>query len=367
MKEEIWTILYHKCSTNANPQYQNCPAGEASWCKWRKAEARGELTNFHHDKPPLTAQVQEVIKPVYEDLSRDELLARCLKAHTQNNNEPLNSLIWSFALKNLHSGTRIVDIVTFLAVIIFNEGFNGILKVLNALHCIVYFNRIYSHSVYLLFKEKRAKERQFHPPSNAKQALQLDVQKQEAQLNDIMKVDMIQDKNREEIIEIWQEYHKKKDCISGTMTAEQFDKMFTRGKKYSTFLLPLPRANGYEFIMSQFCGTEVHMTPLLWYQVHKENAPECLTMIHFTELKDSKNIVLVRGEFDANSLNVQEAQCLANELQLYYSMDDHQRLQLLQTFSERPDEFKHMDLIAQLETISLNMSKTSNVNARDAF
>lgn len=175
-----------------------------------------------------------------------------------------------------------------------------------------------------------------------------------------MKVDMIRDKSKEEIIEIWREYHKQKDCICGTMTAEQYDKMFARGRQYSTFLLPLPRDHGYEFIMCQFYGSEVHMTPLLWYQTHKENAPECLTMTHYTELKDDKDIVLMRGEYDTKLLDVQEAQCLANELQLYYSTDNEHRLQLLDMFTHRPSEFKHMDLIAQLETISLEPSTFEN-------
>lgn len=96
------------------------------------------------------------------------------------------------------------------------------------------------------------------------------------------------------------------------------------------------------------------MTPLLWYQAHKENAPECLTMVHYTEFKDDKGIVLMRGEFDSKTINVQEAQCLANELQLYYCTENPKRLQLLETFTRKPDQFKHMDLIAQLETLDLH-------------
>lgn len=132
MKKEIWATFYHKCSSDQNPQHQNCPAGEDS-CKYRKAEALGELHDFHHDKAPLTAQVQKAIKPVFEDLSRDELLTRCLGAESQNSNESLNSLIWTFAPKHIHSGTKIVQIATFLAVIIFNKGFEGILKVLDTM------------------------------------------------------------------------------------------------------------------------------------------------------------------------------------------------------------------------------------------
>lgn len=186
--------------------------------------------------------------------------------------------------------------------------------------------------------------------------MQPGTQAKEARLDSIMKVDMIKDRSKEEIIEIWKEYHKQKDCICGTMTPEQYDKMFSRGKQYSTFLLPLPREQGYEFIMCQFYGSEVHMTPLLWYQTHKENAPECLTMVHYTELRDDKGIILMRGEFDTKLLQAYEAQCLANELQLYYCNDNEHRLQLLKTFTNKPNEFKHMDLIAQLETISLESS-----------
>lgn len=202
----------------------------------------------------------------------------------------------------------------------------------------------------VIVKEKRAAKLY---QTEAKPNLEPGIQAKEARLNNIMKVDMIKDKTKEEIIEIWKEYHKQKDCICGTMTPEQYDMMFARGKQYSTFLLPLPRGNGYEFIMCQFYGSEVHMTPLLWYQTHKENAPECLTMIHYTELRDDKGIILMRGEFDTKLLQVHEAQCLANELQLYYCNDNKHRLQLLETFTHKPNEFKHMDLIAQLETISL--------------
>lgn len=210
----------------------------------------------------------------------------------------------------------------------------------------------------VIVKEKLQKTGEFYQ-AKAKSIFEPVTQTEEAKLNNIMKVDMIKDKSKEEIIEIWREYHTQKDYICGTLTPEQYDKMFARGKQYPTFLLPLPRENGYEFIMCQFYGSEVHMTPLLWYQTHKENAPECLTMTHYTELRHDKGIVLMRGEFDTKLINVQDAQCLANELQLYYITDNKQKLQLLETFTNRPNEFKHMDLIAQLESISL---ESCNVN-----
>lgn len=213
-------------------------------------------------------------------------------------------------------------------------------------------------------KAKRAEERKFQPASQAKPKLDTEVfGEKETRLDEIMKVELVEGKSRDELIEIWHEYHKNKDCISGVMTVEQYEKLFELGRTYPTFLLPLPRSQGYEFIMSQFHGKEIHMTPLLWYQVHKENAPECLSMKHYTEFAESKDLVLMRGEFDTKSINVQEAQCLVNELQLYYAAGNPERRKLLEKFTKQPDEFKHMDLIANLETISLVPDATKAANS----
>ncbi|KAK4881998.1 hypothetical protein RN001_005317 [Aquatica leii] len=140
-------------------------------------------------------------------------------------------------------------------------------------------------------------------------------------LNKIMKIELIQDKTAEEISTIWNDYHKNKDFICATIPPSVFDVMNKNSQKYPTFLFPIPRSQGYEFIICQFFCNTVHFTPLLNYQVHKENAPECLTIVHYMEFKDSKGIVLMRGEFNKNVINVQEAQCLANQLQLYYSQN----------------------------------------------
>ncbi|KAF2885515.1 hypothetical protein ILUMI_20665 [Ignelater luminosus] len=172
-------------------------------------------------------------------------------------------------------------------------------------------------------------------------------------LNKIMKLELIQDKDVNEIKRIWEEYHKTKDVIAATIPIEIYNEINSKATNYPTFLFAIPRTQGYEFIVCQFYRNTVHFTPLLNYQVHKENAPECLTIVHYTEFKDNKGIVLMRGEFDKNVLNVQEAQCLANQLQLYYGQNDPQKIALLEQFTKRPDEFKHMDLIKQIETLSL--------------
>ena len=60
-------------------------------------------------------------------------MKRCLRSETQNNNESLNSLIWTFASKYIHAGMQTIQISIFLAVCIFNEGFIPILKILSVM------------------------------------------------------------------------------------------------------------------------------------------------------------------------------------------------------------------------------------------
>lgn len=73
------------------------------------------------------------IRPVYKELSKDELLTRCLGGHTQNANESINSTVWRIVPKHLHSGIKIVEIAAYIAGGMFNEGYSAALKIMNLL------------------------------------------------------------------------------------------------------------------------------------------------------------------------------------------------------------------------------------------
>lgn len=100
-----------------------------------------------------------------------------------------------------------------------------------------------------------------------KKTLSEKVDPQEETLDKIMKVDLIQDKSADEIKEIWQQYHINKDVIAATIPASDYDAISTSAKNSPIFIFPLPRSQGYEFIMAQFYGNVVHFTPLICYQV----------------------------------------------------------------------------------------------------
>ena len=132
MKKEIWAGFYHKISTDKKPQHSYCPAGPKSWCKWRKSEAEGTLNTFEHPRA-RDNEAQEILKPIYEELTADNLLERCLGSNTQNNNASFNACVRQLAPKHQFAGKKIVGIATYCAACTFNEGFAAILKIMEVM------------------------------------------------------------------------------------------------------------------------------------------------------------------------------------------------------------------------------------------
>lgn len=133
MKKAIWATFYHYSSTDSKPVHKYCPESSESWCKWQQAKAKGELGNFRHDYSALPESVLKVIKPIYEDLSKDTLLERCVGGYTQNSNESFNQLIWKIAPKTMHSGARVVEIAAYTAACMFNNGATSLLQIMNVM------------------------------------------------------------------------------------------------------------------------------------------------------------------------------------------------------------------------------------------
>uniref|UniRef100_A0A673T667 ATP synthase mitochondrial F1 complex assembly factor 1 n=1 Tax=Suricata suricatta TaxID=37032 RepID=A0A673T667_SURSU len=76
--------------------------------------------------------------------------------------------------------------------------------------------------------------------------------------------------------------------------------------------------------------------------------------------KDTVYAVIPEEKFDlvwtrAQSCptNVAEAQCIANQVQLFYATDRKETYEIVETFNFRPNEFKYMSVIAELEQSGL--------------
>ncbi|XP_074098281.1 uncharacterized protein LOC141526972 [Cotesia typhae] len=133
MKSAIMATFYHYGSSDEKPNHDMCPKGEESWCSYQHAEARGELDTYSHDYSPLPSDVLKAIKPIYEDLSNENLLSRCIGGFNQNNNERFNQLVWKICPKTVNTSYTIVQIAAYVAMCIFNEGINSLLVLMNTL------------------------------------------------------------------------------------------------------------------------------------------------------------------------------------------------------------------------------------------
>lgn len=180
-----------------------------------------------------------------------------------------------------------------------------------------------------------------------------------------MKTELLEGKTAEEISEIWAAYHSNRDCIYATIPKNTYEEFYSNIKQYPMFILPLPRANAqvdgsaahehgqqnecYEFFFLQAQEHAVYLTSLSAIQLHKEMAPVSLSIYHYPELMESKGITLMMGEYDTNLLTAIEVQCLANQLQYYYTTKDPASKLTLHLFNKEPKSFDHMRLIRQLE------------------
>lgn len=133
MHNAIWATFDHYCSTDKNPKHEKCPTGPESWCSWQRAAAANELSTYEHDYQPFPEDVAEAIRPIYEHLSSEELLERCVGGFTQNNNESYNQLIWKISPKVLPAGSKTVEMAAYIAAGMFNEGAASLLYYMKAM------------------------------------------------------------------------------------------------------------------------------------------------------------------------------------------------------------------------------------------
>ena len=115
MKEAIGALLRHRLSLDALPNHVKCPEGSDSWCRYHRR-------NDYKHKNPLPKAVAAGLKPVFDRLSLDSLLERCVDSFTQNAAESLYSVLWNLCPKRPFVGSTTATFCAGLAVIIYNDG-----------------------------------------------------------------------------------------------------------------------------------------------------------------------------------------------------------------------------------------------------
>jgi hypothetical protein len=117
----ICASLFHVASSSKESYHSAyCPAGENSWCKFQQDKALGTHTYKPGCGFPLT--VLKHVKPIFNELSQDTLLKKCLHGKTQNQNESFNALIWERLPKSRYVSLTQLKFGSYDAVGHFNIG-----------------------------------------------------------------------------------------------------------------------------------------------------------------------------------------------------------------------------------------------------
>ena len=78
-----------------------CPTGETSSCMFNRY--KDCETSAYKPRAGLPLSVITYLKPIYRDLSRTDLLKKCLRGKTQNQNESFNAIIWEYIMLKQHT------------------------------------------------------------------------------------------------------------------------------------------------------------------------------------------------------------------------------------------------------------------------
>nr|XP_053641077.1 uncharacterized protein LOC128694796 [Cherax quadricarinatus] len=126
MRNGILASFFHCSSSDEKPQHHLCPTGDDSWCFYQKAIA-ANLPPPSHTTMKVQFQLEpaymEEVYNIYQDLTIDKMMQRCLKGRTQNPNESLHQRIWSYCSKALFRTKWQADFSVSHAVAEYNSGY----------------------------------------------------------------------------------------------------------------------------------------------------------------------------------------------------------------------------------------------------
>jgi ATP synthase F1 complex assembly factor 1 len=134
-------------------------------------------------------------------------------------------------------------------------------------------------------------------------------------------------------------------------------------KRKADFKLSLvPRQHNpvVDFMFMEFKDDNCLFTPLADYKERGARAAPVLILRSYTDIAESKELVLMRGQIDPNRLTVHEAGVLANQWQLFYLSQE--QFALVRQFNQSPEQFN----VAQLLNTYLLPPQTSKDSSNDS-
>ena len=97
MKSAIWAIYYHSIlgdqSELFDEQHRYCEKSLTSWCRSQADQINNTCT--YNQSRCIPSVFRKELKSIFERLSDEKLLKKCLRGYNKSHNESLNNLHWS--------------------------------------------------------------------------------------------------------------------------------------------------------------------------------------------------------------------------------------------------------------------------------
>ena len=132
--QAVMAIPYHLGANkdNAEDHHRFCPFEQDSWCQYQSAK--------YDKKPPphhpnyLSEDAVNIILDIYEEfkLTTPGFIEKIKTSLTSNNNETIHSVLYDIVPKKENIGYELMRLGSALAVIQYNNGFEGINKVFDS-------------------------------------------------------------------------------------------------------------------------------------------------------------------------------------------------------------------------------------------
>lgn len=167
-------------------------------------------------------------------------------------------------------------------------------------------------------------------------------------LDSIMDLDRAKTKSPEELTSIWDDYHLGRGHIGITMKAQLYRLLEQRAAECRYFVIPLWRGSGYITMFAQVEAPHMIFTGLEDYKARGTQAAPYLTSTFYTELSETKDLVLIRGDVVFTSkLTDEEAKWIMETAQSFYLNDT--RYKLLERFNKHTHDFEFKDVLQALD------------------
>jgi len=169
-------------------------------------------------------------------------------------------------------------------------------------------------------------------------------------LDDILKKELVDDKSRSEVSDMWYSYHEDKDDVIGlVLNGKDSKALIPRAVLSPFYIQPIFRDDGHFMLVSQFFEpSHFIMAYLEDYQMDPAAAQPLLSFSIFDDYAENKDLTLVRVDVLNRGIDEAEGMKVVKAMLANYKNDDEYLS--VRAFNTKPESFDLEDYIAQQST-----------------